>query len=143
MVQTLHKFSLFGLARHRRVQGGIQDRFSLPKRRQITKVAKKLKEPEVSGQVRLADHEIRTLRRRLVAVAERPDSRPRPSQRAHRKAEAFYHVSACGDDGEYTCRAPPQRPIQSDWLWDHPSATPTAQIGDASQATDGLLWLCK
>ncbi len=41
-------------------------------------------------------HTIRTRRWRLVAVAERPDGRPRPSLRGHRKAEICSRASGQG-----------------------------------------------
>ena len=55
MVQALHKFSLFGLAGNGWISGGIQDHLGLFKRRQLMKVAQKLKEPDVPRQVALAD----------------------------------------------------------------------------------------
>jgi hypothetical protein len=55
VVQTLHNFSLFSLARHGRVQCGIQEPVRLLKRGQVTQVATAWQAPESPRQVRFAD----------------------------------------------------------------------------------------
>ena len=55
MVQTPDEIALSRPAGNRRVQRRIQDHLGLLKRRQLTKVARELEEPEVSGQIRFAD----------------------------------------------------------------------------------------
>ena len=55
MVQASDKLSLSGSARHRWVEGRIQDHLGLFKGVLLTKIAQELKEPDVSWQVELAD----------------------------------------------------------------------------------------